>query len=266
MYTFADDTTLVITADTESELQALAQSELGNLVEYFHKLDLVPNASKTVYTSFWPRGNEMTLKVGRKAIKQVAKTPLLGIVVKNDLKWGCTISKIVGKLQRVMRMFRYLRTITSERTMVRMYYAHAYPHLIYAIAVWGTPKQNITFVKAHKKIIRIITSNPPETHTAPIMKRLKILNLSNLYILRACLEAHPFIHADTCETHMGQTRTQPRLPQNKHNTQPQHTSISTESHPHSEHEQTFRQDKTSIASKLDDDQTCESMGLTATKH
>ena len=48
-------TTLIITAKTEQELRNLAQSELTNLIQYFHINNLVPNATKTIYTSFYPK-------------------------------------------------------------------------------------------------------------------------------------------------------------------------------------------------------------------
>ena len=55
VYTYADDTTLIVSAISESSLRKLTQSELNNLIQYFHTNNLVPNASKTVYTSFYPR-------------------------------------------------------------------------------------------------------------------------------------------------------------------------------------------------------------------
>jgi len=36
VYTYADDTTLIITANTPEALRRLAQSELNNLISYFH--------------------------------------------------------------------------------------------------------------------------------------------------------------------------------------------------------------------------------------
>jgi hypothetical protein len=47
VYTYADGTTLVITANNISEIQTLAQSELNNLVYYFHNNNLVTNPTKT---------------------------------------------------------------------------------------------------------------------------------------------------------------------------------------------------------------------------
>ncbi len=52
VYTYADDTTLIITATTINALEELAQSELTNLINYFHQNNLVPNPTKTNYSIF----------------------------------------------------------------------------------------------------------------------------------------------------------------------------------------------------------------------
>ena len=55
IYTYADDTTLIVTAPTLEALQKFAQSELSSLINYFYSNNLVPNATKTVYSIFYPR-------------------------------------------------------------------------------------------------------------------------------------------------------------------------------------------------------------------
>jgi hypothetical protein len=82
--------------------------------------------------------------------------------------------------------------------MKQLYYAHAYPHLIGAITIWGTDQQNKQYIqpliRTQKKILRLLKNLPPSAHTKPIMKELQILNITNLYILRTALEIHPHIH------------------------------------------------------------------------
>ena len=76
------------------------------------------------------------------------------------------------------------------------------------------------FIKTHKKIIRLIYSMPPRTHSRPLMNTLGILTLTNLYIWRVCIEMHPHMHPRkpvnrpehnhnyiwTCEVHEYPTR------------------------------------------------------------
>ena len=84
--------------------------------------------------------------------------------------------------------------------MVKLYYTHVYPHLIGAISIWGsqssTKQYLLPLIRTHKKIIRIVCNARPKTHTAPLMNKLEILSLTNLYTLRVCAEMHPFVHPD----------------------------------------------------------------------
>ena len=54
------------------------------------------------------------------------------------------------------------------------------PSLKYGLAIWGhKPTKKIE--TTHKKIIRTLNSKPRHAHTDPLMKKLKILKLIDLY-------------------------------------------------------------------------------------
>jgi hypothetical protein len=139
VYTYADDTTLVLTATTLEDLHRLAQSELNNLVTYFHTNNLVPNPDKTNYTIFHPRKeNEIHLDINGRKIDQNPQSKLLGITVDDNRKHHTTITNIIKKLQPVIQNLRYATKFLPTQTMKQLYYSHAYPHLIGQTTVWGT--------------------------------------------------------------------------------------------------------------------------------
>jgi hypothetical protein len=199
VYTYADDTTLIITADTLQNLQTLAQSELSSLINYFHSNNLVPNSTKTNYSIFYPRDSQpIQLNVANTILEQKIKAKLLGYIVEDNLKHHQTINNIIKKLRPAIYSFRYANKLLSATTMKSQYYSHVYPHLINCISIWGSSDKSKTNLqplhKIHKKIVRLIANLPPRTHTAPIMQRFHILNIYSLYTLRVCAEIHPFIH------------------------------------------------------------------------
>jgi hypothetical protein len=202
VYTYADDTTLIITAKNMNDLANLAQSELNNLINYFHSNNLVPNPTKTNYTVFYPTKDQqdIQLKINKITLEQNIKAKLLGITMQNKLKHHQTVTNIIKKLQPVIQQLRYANSFLPTKTMRQLYYMHAYPHLIGAIAIWGSDDEKKTYlqplIRVQKKLIRIIKRLPPRTHTKPLMKELKILNITNLYTLRVCLEMHPYIHRE----------------------------------------------------------------------
>jgi sarcosine oxidase/L-pipecolate oxidase len=161
VYTYADDTTLVITAETMEELQQHAQANLDKLVHYFHSLNLVPNATKTNFTLFTnpPSGTlplELTMPDGLHDpnLEQTNSAKLLGIYVQSTLKHHNTIANVVRKLQHTIRQFRYAATLLPKKYMIQLYYTHAYPHLIGDISIWGTQNINqdyiLPLVRTHK--------------------------------------------------------------------------------------------------------------------
>ena len=203
VYTYADDTTLVITAPTLEGLAKLAQSELTTLITYFHTNNLVPNAKKTVYTTFRPKNDPIALLINGISIKRAPQARLLGIRVQDNLKFDATVNAIVRKLHPLAHTFKYATQLLPLETMKQLYYTHVYPHLIYAIPVWGTSRKTPSgahatylnpLVVMQKKLIRLVRNVPARAHTKPIMRELEILSIPSLYTLRVCAEMHPFIH------------------------------------------------------------------------
>jgi hypothetical protein len=200
VYTFADDTTLVISANSMLSLQRIAQSELNNLITYFHTNNLVPNPTKTNYTIFHPPAARETiqLNIGDTTLIHNLHAKLLGIIIENTLKHHLTITNTISKLQPIIQALRYASRLLPQQNMIQLYYSHIYPHLIYSIAIWGSDNHTKTYLQPliliQKKIIRIILNKPPRTHTKPLMTKHKILNITNLYIQRVCMETHPYIH------------------------------------------------------------------------
>ena len=199
VYTYADDTTLIIATKTQQALQKLAQSELDNLINYFHANNLVPNPTKTNYSIIYPRSPDpIQLKIQTTTLEQNAHAPLLGITVQDNLKHDQTIKNIIKKLQPIIQSIRYANKLLPTHILRDTYFTHIFPHLIGNISIWGTPDHKKVYIqpliRTQKKIIRLITNTPPRTHTKPLMTKLRILSVINLYTLRVASETHPFIH------------------------------------------------------------------------
>jgi hypothetical protein len=215
VYTYADDTTLVVTAQNVEELQALAQTELNNLINYFHINNLVPNPTKTNYSIFYP--NNVTIPPHPPQLRAVGPTlglsiqtaeisrlehnkeaKLLGVMIQDDLKYGKTILKVIKKLQPTIQCFKYANKLIPTEIMKQLYYSQIFPHLIGEIPIWGTDDPTKIYIqpliRTQKRIIRLIKNLPPRAHTRPLMTELKIMNITNLYKHRVCMQLHPFIH------------------------------------------------------------------------
>ena len=96
-----------------------------------------------------------------------------------------------------MLSLRHANKLLPIAIMRQLYYTHVYPHLTYAIAIWGTDNPRKAYIqpliRAHKKIIRLTANLPPRTHATPLMQKLRILDITSLYVQRVRLEMYPFI-------------------------------------------------------------------------
>ena len=85
--------------------------------------------------------------------------------------------------------------------MKQLYYSQVFPYLIGEISIWGSHEPNKGYlqplIRTQKRLIRLMCNLPPRTHTNPLMKRHNIMNITNFYIHRSCLQMHPFIHPHT---------------------------------------------------------------------
>ena len=209
IYTYADDTTIIISAPTTEILQQHAQETLNNLTTYLFNNNLIPNPTKTTYTLFYPKTppQNFTLTVNNTNLEHQNHTKLLGLILQKNLKYDMHIQHIIKKLQPLIHTLRHINKLFHRKTLVNLYFALAYPLLILHINIWGHPNSNKTYLqplyKTQKKIIRLICNTPPKilkdntwtyTHTLPLMKKHNILSIFHLYTLRTCLLTHPHIH------------------------------------------------------------------------
>lgn len=209
IYTYADDTTVILSAPTTEILQQHAQETLNNLTTYLYNNNLIPNPTKTTYTPFYPKifPKTFSLTINDTNLEQQNHTKLLGLVLQNNLKYDLHIQHIIKKLQPLIHTLRHINKIFHRKTLINIYFSLAYPHLILHIPIWGNNNSKKTYLQPlhiiHKKIIRLICNTPPKilknniwtySHTLPLMKKHNILSIFNLYTLRTCLLVHPYLH------------------------------------------------------------------------
>jgi hypothetical protein len=107
-------------------------------------------------------------------------------------------TKIIQRLHTNYHTLKYATKFLPTEIMIKLYYAHIYPHLIYGISIWGTSEPHRTYIRPlhiiHNKIIRKITKNARNAHTKNILQKHKILTIYNLYIQRVTLEMHKYVY------------------------------------------------------------------------
>ena len=162
-YLFADDTNIYCTANTLDELQFKINKELKELRTWLIVNRLSLNIDKTNFVIFHPYNKPVkqtiTLKLHKNAISEKDSVKYLGIMIDSTLTWQNHIDKISKKIARAIGLLYKIRPFINIKVMKTLYYSFVYPHLLYAIEVWGSA--DIThlnkLITLQKRVVRMIT-------------------------------------------------------------------------------------------------------------
>ena len=94
------------------------------------------------------------------------------------------ISKLyIHQTGKMYRYFRQGKQYLCKKLLLTLYYCFIYPHINYAILIWGScAKLHLrSVIKIQKKAIRLIDLASPYTSTEPIFVKFSLLTVENIY-------------------------------------------------------------------------------------
>ena len=101
---FADDTNLVISADSWEKLVASLNAELIKLSNWFIVNKLSLNVKKTNYIIFGKKkieNNSLKIKIDNQELVQVESTKFLGVLIYNKLNWKKHNDFVINKIAKI---------------------------------------------------------------------------------------------------------------------------------------------------------------------
>ena len=114
-------------------------------------------------------------------------------MIDSTLTWNIHIDKVTTKMSQAIGLLYKIRPFVNIKIMQSLYYSLVYPHLIYAIEVWGSADDthlNRVFI-LQKRIVRMINftdkrqidySFPPSDPLFYKMDMLKVHDIFKLMI------------------------------------------------------------------------------------
>jgi hypothetical protein len=184
---FADDTNLFITGKNLLEMIKILNKELEKVVTWLNVNQLSLNIKKTHYMIFTVGkkvGNiSDEIILNNNCLDRVEQTKFLGAIIDSRLSWINQIQCIKRKISKGTGILCKAKKTLSLSALVTLYYCFIYPYINYCIEVWGGSCKTylLSLEKLQKKVIRLLSSSPPKTHTAPIFDKLKILPINKVY-------------------------------------------------------------------------------------
>ena len=182
---FADDTAVLIHANTLTELEIKINRELENVVVWTRKNNLTINPMKSQAMIVSPSLSEsnfaITIKLNSSILQVSNNINYLGVIIDSKLLFKEHILKLQSKLSRAVAIMYKLKHIVPLRILIRLYHAFFHSHLLYGLLVWSATYtsylQPINILQ--NKVLRIISNKQRWTNSTILFSGLKILKFQN---------------------------------------------------------------------------------------
>ena len=200
---YADDTTLIEPICTFSHpsaeniitLTKEINLELDKIVQWMALNKLSLNVKKTKMMIFHYKQKSTKnltpkLKINNAIIEKVKEFKFLGITIDEHMSWKAHSQKVACKIGHVIGTMKRLKKFLPTQILRTLYNSLVLPHLTYGIILWGKHLKRIN--KLQKWAIRTVINGKYNSHTEPILKKLKLLKVSDIYKLTAIKIFHKY--------------------------------------------------------------------------
>lgn len=200
---FADDTALCYVEQQWSDIESKMNLDLEALQWWFSKNNMLLSSTKTHFLNFSLRGeaifeNKIIFKCincistgGQCAAECSEVTPVetlkyLGVVLDSELKFKQHIVNLKQKINKILRLFYFLRNICTNDLLRMLYFSLVHSRLDYGIMCWGGTYRSNTkpIYLIQKQFIRIIGKKSKTEQSFPIFCSLKILPLQYMFVYK----------------------------------------------------------------------------------
>ena len=106
------------------------------------------------------------------------------------------------KISKALGILYKAKTWVKHDTMLTLYKCFIYPYIMYCIDVWGgtSKKNSLSILKLQKRAIRLITSSPYRSESAPLFQSLQILSVFQVYVFKLSVLMFKFVNGDVIES------------------------------------------------------------------
>ncbi len=196
--------------------------DLAILSDWFNANKLSLNVSKSNYM-FFTRSCQTTadiqLHIMNQTISRTRTFKLLGVYLDDKFTWNEHIRLCHSKLSSALYIINKVRGVVPISSLKSIYFALAYPHLIYGITLWGSASdaQKKHLFVMQKKLIRSMSKADYLAHTHELFVQLGILKLEDIYYMETAKFMYKYVCMDlpvslsnifqnTCMVHSHATR------------------------------------------------------------
>lgn len=211
---FADDTSQLLHADSIEALVTISNEASAAMSNYCITNHLIANQEKTTHLHFhhhWKPVNASALiRMDNKSIRRQDQVNFLGVTITDTLNWEPHIINISSKLAVACFMIARTKKIAGAHAARLIYYSQIYSRLSYGILFWGGSSQTRRLLLLQKRAVRKIAGVPWRYPCRELFISLKILTVTNIFILEAVrfVKMYPSLYTPVASSHHHHTRNQ----------------------------------------------------------
>ena len=189
MYNFADDTTLITTAETWTEAVLKANRDYELLTDWYKNSRLSLNISKTKYMLFGASPDQtLNLTMQGSTLEKVTEYKLVGLTIDDQLTWKKQVDNTLGNVRRAYVLASQAKHFLPKHTLLLLYHSLFSSYLTYGIEFFGAATKTTLapLQVVQNKFLRLIDKNK----TDEIRKKNKILTVGQTIVKQRILLAH----------------------------------------------------------------------------
>lgn len=194
IFMYADDTSIVVSADTYEGLLMAVGSVLNQFDSWCERNRLLINYSKTVAVEFSGMykipHDGLTFSVSGNRIETVDSVTFLGTVLDRRMDWSAHISSVCTKLGRAFYAMLTIRNSVDDEALLQIYYATVQSILSYNLVVWGQAAELHRVFVLQKRILRMMFRMEPRQTCREVFKDKGIMTVVSLYLYKLLLYIH----------------------------------------------------------------------------
>jgi len=160
---YADDTYVIISGDTEEEVCEKTEANINKHVETLLRLGMIVNSKKTEAVYFSKTGTRLKFKCQNEEIMTGPGMKVLGVYFDEKLSWTPQIKTTINKISRLTSGLKFLRKRLSKRSFLKATISQFYGLLYYGSQVWLGSHTKVADIRrlnsVHYKLLRIVEND-----------------------------------------------------------------------------------------------------------
>lgn len=210
IFTYADDTAILVSGDNWTEVFTCAESALSLVMQWLSNNLLTLNLKKTTYITFsmtavtQPSLETFNIRAHTcttfasthtcvcPSILRSDHTKYLGVFIDSFMSWKHQLNNITSRVRKMIYIFKKLRNSADLDTLKLVYYSLCQSILTYCVTVWGGAVKScfLPLERAQRAVLKVMTFKPFRYSTAQLYHECKLLTVRQLFVLETICRKH----------------------------------------------------------------------------